>query len=41
MTTVRRYMGSTEFARWQINGAALPPSWHEAMEPLARNARAH
>jgi hypothetical protein len=29
---LRRYMGKTEFARWKIRGAALPPNWQNIME---------
>lgn len=37
MTTLRRHMGGSEFVRWKIEGTAVPPSWHEAMERLHEN----
>lgn len=32
MIVLRRYMGGTAFVRWSVKGAAVPPSWPEAME---------
>ena len=32
MMILRRFMGGTEFIRWKLAGAVVPPSWDEAME---------
>jgi hypothetical protein len=40
MTSLSGLMGATEFRRWRIQGVAMPPSWHQAMERLPENARA-
>jgi heme-degrading monooxygenase HmoA len=32
MTVLHRSMGGTEFVRWKILGASVPPTWQEAME---------
>ena len=39
MSSLRRYMGESAFTRWKLRGAALPPSWREAMERLPKDAR--
>ena len=41
MITLRRYMAGTEFARWKIKGAAVPPSWSEAMERFNAHESKH
>jgi heme-degrading monooxygenase HmoA len=40
MTSLSGLMGATEFRRWRIQGVAMPPTWHQAMERLPENARA-
>jgi hypothetical protein len=40
MTSLRGLMSTTEFRRWRIQGVAMPPTWHQAMERLPENARA-
>jgi len=34
MMILRRYMGGTDFVRWKVKGAAVPPSWQEALERI-------
>jgi Domain of unknown function (DUF3291) len=41
MISLRRYMAGTEFTRWKIKGAAIPPSWGEAMERFNAGASEH
>jgi hypothetical protein len=40
MLGLRRAMGATAFARWRLKGAAVPPSWREAMRQVPMGARA-
>lgn len=39
MIRLRRDMGDSAFTRWKLNGAAVPPSWREAMNQLPKRAR--
>jgi hypothetical protein len=32
MSVLRRYMGGTAIVGWSLTGAAVPPSWAEAMD---------
>lgn len=41
MVSLRRYMAGTEFTRWQIKGAAVPPTWREAMERFNADESEH
>jgi hypothetical protein len=41
MITLRRNMAGTQFALWKIKGAAVPPSWSEAMERFNAHESKH
>jgi hypothetical protein len=34
---LRRYLGGTEFLRWQTKGLTVSPNWQEALKRLGRN----
>ena len=39
MTSLSRQMETSEFKRWNLQAAALPASWQEALAKLALSAR--
>ncbi len=40
MIGLRRYMGDSAFARWKLNGAAVPPRWRRKRWSIYQGMRA-